>query len=147
MSDEARRSTELTPGVSGDALVVLVLEDDETDRRRLIKFARRAGLRAEFHEAQDLNGLAANLAARRFDLIYVDYHLGLATGKEALDLIFARPEQEGAMTIMVTSVETPAFIMAPQHMGQGSKVAYSVQPSMLSMPIANPAARSATVSA
>ena len=112
MSGEARTSIELAPDSSGDALVVLVLEDDETDRRRLIKFARRAGLRAEFHEAQDLNGLAARLEARRFDLIYVDYHLGLATGEEALNLIFACADQEGAMTIMVTSVETPEIMAA-----------------------------------
>ncbi len=92
---------------AGDPIGVLVVEDDETDRCRLVKFARRAGLEAEFHEAEDLGALQAQIDARRFDLIYVDYHLGLATGDEALDLIFAHPGQAGALVMMVTSIDKP----------------------------------------
>ncbi|EPX82162.1 response regulator [Salipiger mucosus] len=98
-------------------LVTLVLEDDEIDRRRLVKLTRRAGLDAEFHMAQDLAQLQRQLDARRFDLFFVDYHLGMATGQEALDLIETHEEQRGAVSIMVTSVDRPEVIIEAMRTG------------------------------
>ncbi|KUF11789.1 response regulator [Pseudoponticoccus marisrubri] len=105
-----------SPGRS-DRLTVMVLEDDEVDRIRLIKLCRRAGLEAAFHCAADLGEFQVQLDARPFDLVFIDYHLGLSTGQEALDLLQTHPEQQDAISIMVTSVDAPDVIIRAMRSG------------------------------
>lgn len=100
-----------------ERLVVLVIEDDETDRFRLIKLCRRAGLEAEFHCAMDLSQMQKQLDTRRFDLAFIDYHLGLATGQEALEILHAHEDHADAVAIMVTSVDKHEVIIRAMRSG------------------------------
>ncbi len=88
----------------------LVVEDEETDRFRLMTMCRRAGLHLAFREAADANQMRVEIATRSFDVIFIDYHLGFANGLEALAEINACERQANAVLIMVTSVRHPEIV-------------------------------------
>ncbi len=89
---------------AGDRPSALIVDDDDADRYRLTKMARRAGLDFTFHKAENLAQMRARLAERRYDIVFVDHWLGIESGQEALDLLRAHPGQADAVVIMVTSV-------------------------------------------
>ncbi|MDG4647357.1 response regulator [Roseibacterium sp. SDUM158017] len=86
------------------SLNVLILDDVETDRLRLRRLLREAGLDFTLYEAADLAGFAARLDGASMDLVFLDYHLEMDTGLDALRILSAREDQAGALPIMVTSV-------------------------------------------
>lgn len=98
-------------------LRALVIEDEESDRFRLITMCRRAGLNLEFHEAADAAEMREEIAAAKFDLIFIDYHLGFSNGLEVLEEIMASRSQADAILIMVTSANQHDVIIASMKSG------------------------------
>jgi len=96
---------------------VLVVEDEETDRFRLISLCRRAGLEMEFHTAVDLAEMRAALDAHVFDLVFMDYHLGFSTGQEAVEELVRHPRNGDAVIIMVTSVSRHDVVIEAMRTG------------------------------
>ena len=87
----------------GPAMTALILDDNEVDRMRLRKLCRTAGLELEVVEAGSLAEFNIALDDRVFDLVFIDYHLGMETGIEALGRLNAHTDQSQAITIMNTS--------------------------------------------
>ena len=85
-------------------LKILILDDVETDRLRLRRYCRKAGLEFTLYEASDLPGFRSALDSASFDLIFLDYHLEIDTGLDALKLLVGHENQIDAIPIMVTSV-------------------------------------------
>ncbi|MEM9969901.1 MAG: response regulator [Pseudomonadota bacterium] len=85
-------------------LEVLTLDDVITDRRRLQRLCRRAGLQANFHDAATLEEFAAALERTRFDIAFLDYHLGIGNGLDALRALSDHPKQTEAIAILVSSM-------------------------------------------
>lgn len=98
-------------------MTALIVDDDETDRRRIRRFCRDAGMQFQMSEAGDLRELRTELNRRSFDVIFLDYHLGMETGLEALHLVTAHEDQEDALVIMVTSVGMPDVIIEAMRSG------------------------------
>ena len=86
-------------------LNVLILDDLETDRVRLRRFCRKAGLEFQLHQAEDLKGFRAILDEHPIDIAFLDYHLALENGIDALKILTAHEDQVDAIPIMVTSVD------------------------------------------
>jgi len=85
-------------------MTALILDDNAVDRMRFRKLCRQAGLHLRAAEVSTLREFAAALESGPFDLVFIDYHLGMETGIEALGLLTAHPDQVGAIPIMFTSV-------------------------------------------
>lgn len=108
--------TPVTKAAAGPKMA-LVVEDEETDRFRLITLCRRAGLDLAFKEAEDSHQMRAEIAANTFDVIFIDYHLGFSNGLEAVAEIVACERQNNAVLIMVTSVNQHEVIIESMKSG------------------------------
>ncbi len=86
-------------------LDVLILDDLEVDRMRLRRLCRKAGLEFKLHEAEDLAQFRNILNSEDLDLVFLDYHLAIDTGLDALRMLQAQEDQLNAIPIMVTSVD------------------------------------------
>ncbi len=86
-------------------LNVLILDDIEADRMRLRRLCRKAGLDFELHEAEDLDQFRKILNSQKVDLVFLDYHLAMDNGLDALKILQAQEDQVDAIPIMVTSVD------------------------------------------
>lgn len=86
------------------AVTALILDDDPSDRLRLIRFCVKSGLNIEPIEVASIDEMRPILDQNAFDLIFIDYHLGLETGLDALKVVVKHPKQVAAASIMVTSV-------------------------------------------
>lgn len=100
----ALTDTTLTPRDPGQQFHALILDDDDIDRMRLRRMCAKAGMSLEVAEAADLAEFRELLNAHTFDLVFIDHHLGMETGLEALKILVGHEEQSGAIPIMVTSV-------------------------------------------
>lgn len=85
-------------------LTALVLDDQQIDRMRLVDLCRKAGLSLQFAEATDIREMRHLLDTTSFDIVFIDYHLGMETGLDALRLLTSHADQERAIPIMVTSM-------------------------------------------
>ena len=83
---------------------VLILDDQEIDRLRLRRVCGKAGLQPDYSEAATLEEFRAALDVRAYQVIFLDYHLGMDTGLDALQIAKAHELQGDAILIMVTSV-------------------------------------------
>lgn len=99
------------------SLAILIVDDDETDRRRLSRLLRKAGLSLEIREAADLGELRRALDMQSFDFVFLDYRIGIETGRQALHLVTSHEDQEQAIPIMVTSVGAPDIIIESMRSG------------------------------
>lgn len=87
------------------SLRALILDDNEVDIMRLRSFCLKAGLDLEIDTAMSLADLRAWLDHERYDIVFLDYHLGAdTTGIDALKELLAHPDQTDSLAIMVTSV-------------------------------------------
>ena len=80
---------------------ILVIDDNELDRQRVLRLCSRAGLRFDAVEVASLDEMAAALDETAFDLIFVDYLLAGETGLDAVDALIAHPDQHAAAAIMI----------------------------------------------
>ncbi|EIE48672.1 putative PAS/PAC sensor protein [Citreicella sp. 357] len=105
------------PDTGGDLPLALIVDDDDADRYRLTKMCRKAGLDFAFHEAEGLKRMKALMDARRFDIVFLDYWLGIESGQEALELLRAHPNQRDAVVIMVSSVSRHDVVIEAMRSG------------------------------
>ncbi|GHE04116.1 hypothetical protein U879_01640 [Defluviimonas sp. 20V17] len=106
MTTSARQTGSLNDDlVSGQALNVLILDDMETDRSRIRRLVRKAGLTCTFYEAEDLTSLREQIGRAEMHLVFIDYNLAIETGLDALKILAAHEYQAEALPIMVTSVD------------------------------------------
>lgn len=98
-------------------LNVLILDDQETDRMRLRRMCRKAGLEFTVFEAEDLEQFRAILDKAVIDLAFLDHHLANATGHDALKILIAHEDQVDAVPIMVTGVERHDIAVAAMRDG------------------------------
>ena len=80
---------------------ILVIDDNELDRQRLIRLCGKAGLCVEATEIDGLGGLDDALRQAQFDIIFIDYFLGGDTGLEALDIITSHEQHQKSAAIML----------------------------------------------
>lgn len=99
------------------ALKALIVDDSEFDRKHLRRMCRRAGLKLEFSEASDIASMCKKLDAESFDLIFLDYHLEIETGLEALAEVVVHQKQSDAISIMVTSVDSHETVIEAMRNG------------------------------
>ncbi|MEM9757330.1 MAG: response regulator, partial [Pseudomonadota bacterium] len=98
-------------------LDVLILDDDATDRLRVIRTLRGAGLRARTTEIADVPDFFPALDGKRFDIVFVDYFLGFESGLDALALLAAHPDQPRAVPIMLSRATEPGVIVEAMRAG------------------------------
>ncbi|MCG6883304.1 MAG: response regulator [Silicimonas sp.] len=79
---------------------VLVLDDSEVDRKRMLRLCEDAGLNIDGTEAATLDELRAVLPEKQFDIIFIDYLLAGEDGLDAVDIVAADPHQS-AVSIMI----------------------------------------------
>ena len=82
------------------AMRILVIDDNELDRQRVLRLCQQAGLVFESEEVASLSDLDNVLNANSFDLIFVDYLLTGETGLDALDMLAAHNTQSSAAAIV-----------------------------------------------
>ncbi|MBQ4823596.1 response regulator [Leisingera sp. HS039] len=92
------------PALQPVILNILSVDDDEIDRLRLSKLCRKAGMKAEFFEAANLEEMRQQLEIEQFDLVFLDHNLGMDTGLDALKILLTHEEQVQAVPIMLTSM-------------------------------------------
>ena len=83
---------------------ILSIDDDPIDRMRIRTLCRKAGVGDDIDEAHNIAEMRALLDEGGYDIVFIDYHLGLETGREALDVLLQHEDQANAIPIMVTSV-------------------------------------------
>lgn len=84
--------------------VILILDDMETDRLRLKRTCRKAGLKSDIDMVSDIAAFRAALDMKPYDIVFLDYNLGMETGLDALQILQKHDDQMQAFAIMVTSV-------------------------------------------
>ena len=83
---------------------VLVLDDSEVDRKRLLRLCEEAGLKASYKEASCIDEMRDALSEQAFDLVFIDYLLVGEDGIEALEHLLQDPSQS-AISIMIAGDE------------------------------------------
>lgn len=98
-------------------LKILVLDDDEFDRRHVQRLSEQMAFPADIDEAADLIALQERLDSEVYDAILIDYRLSSGNGLDALDIIAAHKENGTAAQIMVAG--DPTYELAVQAMKHG----------------------------
>ncbi len=98
-------------------LKILVLDDDEFDRRQVQRLSQKMAIPTEIDEAADLVTLQEKLDSQIYDAILIDYQLSSGNGLDALDIIAAHKENGSAAQIMVAGA--PTYELAVQAMKHG----------------------------
>ena len=80
---------------------ILIIDDNELDRQRLIRLCGQAGLSFDATQVEGLADLEGALSQDQFDLIFIDYYLAGDTGLEALEMISAHEQHKKAAAIML----------------------------------------------
>ena len=79
---------------------ILVLDDSEVDRRRLLRLCESAGLNFVGTEAATISEMRSALESRDFDIVFIDYLLVDEDGLDAVRLLVEDPAQT-AVSIMI----------------------------------------------
>ena len=96
---------------------VLFLDDQEADRMRIRRFLRKAGLEFRDFEAHDLATFRDQLDDNIMDLVFIDYHLDMENGIDALRHLISHEDQANALPIMVSSVDRHDVVIEAMRMG------------------------------
>lgn len=94
---------EIEPVTSGDPvrrMNILVLDDSEVDRKRLLRLCDQAGMIFSGTEVGTIDEMRCALATQKFDLVFIDYLLVGEDGLDAVKLLIDEPAQS-AVSIMV----------------------------------------------
>ena len=81
---------------------MLVIEDCEFDKKRLLRMCRNTGLNFEVKTIDSISLLRTALDSYKFDLIFVDFRLPDSDGIEAIRRIRAHPPHVTAAILMLT---------------------------------------------
>ncbi len=87
-------------------LTALIVEDNDFDRKRVIRLARRVQIPLAWIEARSVHEAREALARQRFDLIVMDYLLGDGTGLELAHEITNGSFGDPMPTILLTGYGT-----------------------------------------
>jgi CheY-like chemotaxis protein len=98
-------------------LSVLILDDDEFDRRRLSRLVSGFAFPTDVHEAAGLYALEEMLDEHVFDAVLIDYNLVAGDGIDALDLISSDPQNNLAALVMIAGA--PQYDIAVRAMKHG----------------------------
>ena len=79
---------------------VLVLDDSEVDRKRMLRLCDEAGLNIIGTEVATLDELRNVLLEKKFDLVFIDYLLAGEEGLDAVDIL-AADKNQAAVSIMI----------------------------------------------
>lgn len=79
---------------------VLVIDDSEVDRKRVIRLCDEAGLNVIATEVGSLAEMRSALECQQFDLVFIDYLLVGEDGLGAVDMLVDDPDQSG-VAIMI----------------------------------------------
>ena len=109
--------TEGTGQLPQRRLKILVLDDDEFDRRHVQRLSEEMELPTDIDEAVDLISLQEKLDSEIYDAILVDYRLSNGNGLDALDIIAAHRKNGAVAQIMVAG--DPTYELAVQAMKHG----------------------------
>ncbi|MEM6385053.1 MAG: response regulator [Pseudomonadota bacterium] len=85
---------------SESVMHLLILDDSEVDRKRLLRLCTDAGLTYEATEVSTIDEMRAALDSRDFDIVFIDYLLVGEDGLDAVRLLAGDPDQS-AVSIMV----------------------------------------------
>ena len=85
---------------TANTMQVLVIDDSETDRQRILRLCTDAGLNFEPTEVGTIKEMRQALKSKKFDLVFIDYLLAGEDGLDAIDLLNQHPEQKAA-SIMI----------------------------------------------
>ncbi len=92
---------ETTPSMDPARVMnILILDDSEVDRKRLLRLCDDAGLTFTATEAATIDEMRQALASASFDLVLIDYLLVGEDGLDAVDILLSDPDQS-AVSIMV----------------------------------------------
>ena len=80
---------------------ILVIDDNELDRQRLIRLCGQAGLNIHTTQVEGLAQLEEALARFQYDVIFIDYYLAGDTGLEALEMIAESDVNKQSASIML----------------------------------------------
>lgn len=98
-------------------LNILVLDDDEFDRKQVQRLSSQMAFLTEIDEASDLVDLQDKLDSKVYDAILIDYQLSNGDGLDALDIIAAHKENGTAAQIMLAG--EPTYELAVRAMKHG----------------------------
>jgi CheY-like chemotaxis protein len=96
---------------------ILILDDEEFDRKKLQKLCRGLAFTTHVIEAASLAELRSKLSKDRFDLILLDYHLPDGTGLDGVEIIRADPVNCHAATVMITGTDQADIAIAALKLG------------------------------
>ena len=80
---------------------VLILDDNNFDRKRLRRIARQTGIRMEFTDAASVIAFEKFLDKGQYHLVFIDYRMPDANGIEAIRRLRAHPVNGNAAAIVV----------------------------------------------
>jgi CheY-like chemotaxis protein len=100
MLTQAEKNVPQIDTVPVEPLRILVLDDSEVDRNRLIRLCGEAGLNFDATEAASMAELRAALKETSFDIVFIDNLLNGEDGLEALELL-KQAENQSAVSIMI----------------------------------------------
>ncbi len=87
-------------GQNAPIMQILIIDDSETDRMRLVRLCKDAGLNFDSTEVATIEDMRAALMSKQYDLVFVDYMLIGEDGLQAIDVLNEHPDQKAA-SIMI----------------------------------------------
>ena len=84
------------------ALDIVILDDNDHDRKRMRRYLAQAGVDAHVVDCDSVEDFSAALSGAYFDAALIDYRLGHRDGIEAVNLLRTHRAQRQAAAIMVT---------------------------------------------
>lgn len=79
---------------------ILVIDDSETDRMRILRLCKDAGLNFMATEVETVEEFQQAITTKQYDLVFVDYLLAGQDGLQAIDVLNDTPDQRAA-SIMI----------------------------------------------
>ncbi|MEO0918306.1 MAG: response regulator, partial [Pseudomonadota bacterium] len=84
----------------GRRMNVLILDDSDVDRKRLVRLCAEAGLNFACTEVPTLDAMRGALRSQKFDIVFIDHLLVAENGLDAVKVLADDAEQT-AVSIMI----------------------------------------------
>ncbi|MEM6325233.1 MAG: response regulator [Pseudomonadota bacterium] len=109
MSNLAQRQDIASTALQPQFSEILILDDNEFDRKRLRRAISQLQIARNFTEAADLRSFSHQIEQKAFDIILFDFALGDGDGVQALDLCKRSTMNAHALFVMVTGNDSSAL--------------------------------------